>query len=763
MPYTPPSCSAVNFTLLPIFIPVCSAVNFNIGGSDVGITVHESVINIYNDTWFFVEGYFINVDASYLNIYSEELQFQTLSEIGADPSVIPVLSDVNLLQILPDCITHPSVINIPSDTVNMRAGQINDLPFKLSTGGLIIPWGGNESVDEFTTLKWEDATKVDDFIHLDTGGNTYADHSAADGWSVIDFKDNVTIVPWDKLSFADHTVASSWHTLIITDKLRSISYGNKYEISNIFVIPYLEPGAKDVLKLMEFASASRQITYTISVPWGAPGAKDKHQLVPWGPLSYYPFCSTKYFPIQDGIVNFKLELQDPEMVGVCFQVSFDVEGYNTDPRCPYKHHHTGRRDPYISGIPIVHTYPPGLQETYRMMNIILVETAITHTPIEVTSINIKYDKQSWLWSFSLTIPKDGRGVNYLELIKPTAGVFIDIRININGWIWICRVESWHESRVFAKDSWTVQGRSPSMELGSPVNQKTSYIYDAEGTDMTAGGQIIQDVLDGTMLGIDNTGWTMNWDAYANTISGFDPVSAAEDNWGIKPGTFSWVDKTQIEVVKMLTDAIGAFIITKPNCITDAPTEGSKTLYAVPITDVPPWHWNTNSIYEPDVDHAIRTAYATEVGRSFESIPVYNAVYVMGQSVADPQGTNINTGIPVAEIYREGVGPGERIYAPDVTDQWLTTWKACGERGRVVISDTGDWIKHSVRLFSLETKGNPSPMITGLVLPGDYVEIEEHGTNVWYGSVVATDISAAVINKSAFAVSQTIEVIQYIGD
>jgi hypothetical protein len=752
----------VNFSLYPIYIPACNAVNFNIGGQDVGITPLPSYISIVSPDALLVEGYFFSIEPSYIDLLSNQVGLEPLVDLINSPSFIDITANSGVLQILPDCISQPSYIPITVNIVEIRAGQSQDLPFGISTGGHNINWKTPVELDEHTGFNWDQAIITDHRVEIPNEDFESLDKTVADTWTVLDYKDNRSVIPFNKFpELLDRLTLSAWNTLIITDKHRDIVYGNMDRLYKPINIPYKSPGANDTFKKVFFTTYAGTKDLFFHFKWNEPGAKDKHHLVPWGPIQYFTFCNRRYYPPTEcGTVNFKLETIDQQMIGVCDQVIFSVEGYQSDPRCPFKHYQSGRRDPYIGGIEVKHIYPPGFKEVYKVMNTVLVKRLPDNVPIEIVNVSIKYDIQSYTWQFTLNIPKDTRGgVNYLDLIKPNPSnlnIFTDIEIYINGWQWICRIESWSESRVFAKDTWSVTGRSPSMELGAPLNQKTSYTYDAAGSSLTAGAQIMQDVLDGTMLGIDDTGWNLNLDYYHGVtgeideiFTGFDPEDAQQ--WGIPANTFTWTNLTQIEVLKQLAESIGAFIYTEPNCIS-----GNKNLYLKPITNKPPWHWNGTN--KPRVNHAIRTSYASEVSRSYESLPVYTSVLVMGQTSVDPQQSGNSSGIVVADVYR--FGP-DRIYAPDVTNPWITTVQAATEYGRNVLSDTGEWIKSTLRLFSLEQKGAIAPQISGLIVPGDFIKVEE-GSD-WYGMVTSTEITAGVTNTAVFAVYQTIEVKQYIGE
>lgn len=758
MVYVPPNCGEVNFTLRTYTAPLCHTVNFDLtegGTTSIEILTGDSFLGVFNTEIYFIDARIIQTDNGYLRITSTEMQFEQLIEILADNSTIHLYSDTALLQILPDIITHDSAIKMTSDLMNIGGGQEYDLPNKIN-GGISVNYKNAEIMDKLYSINWKDGLNINKTIIEKTNKMGELDNKVIVDWRVLNYYDKQT----DLLSknfdiIIDNGIGVNWKSLYVLDNSHITSYGffERYDIS--INNPYKEPGPKDVFINVKTDSATIQngIDKTFKVVWKSPGSVDVHKEVPWGPIDLFSFCSLKYYPPEAGPIKFQLLPINKNLVDTCYEVTFDVKGVNTDPRCPYKHSQSGKRDPYIWGIPIDISYFPSKKDTYYAMNTILVKRLPDNIPIEVTSVNIKYDKQSWLWSFSLTIGKDHN--DYLDLIKPTTdnlNTYVDIEININGWIWICRVESYSETRSFPVDVWTVRGRSPSMEIGSPQNQRTSHVYDPEGIDATSGGQIIDEVLAGTILGIDNTGWTMDWSYYTNHVfTGFDPYSG--DSWGIPPNTFSWDNLTQIEVIKQLTDSIGTFLMTDL---------ANKKIIAKPIINIPPWHWNEEGPYKPDVDHSINSTYMTEVARSYESFPVYNCVFVMGQNSASPQKTNVVSGIPVVNVHRSGIDTGSGIYADDYTNPWIFTWQAATEKGRVILSETGTWLKHSLKLFSIANHADENPIINKLILPGDFVQVNERNA-VWNGSVVGTEINASIVNRCAFTVYQKVEIDQYLGE
>ena len=759
MSYIPPACNAVDFTIdRYIIIQPCNAVDFNLV-DDISIGLISKASNVYlrGDKWYFAEGYLITLAKSVITPRSGIFNFHAISEIAPSLSSIVVSTPINLLRILPDCISKDSIIDIKNAIYLFKKPEPQDLPIAAKSSGY-ISYSTPIRSDEHMVLPWGDGVKTDIFTEINPEDFTDISSEVIDGWkSFLESDISTDLVSSDISTHIDNATDSLWKSFLPADLLSNIQYGNKYELNGTFTIPYRQPGPKDKTVFASFDFLDRQYIH-FYFNWNAPEANDRHQEVNWGPINYFEFCNKQYWPPNDGIVNFKLnQVLEADMVNVCYNVTFDIDGYNTDIRCPYQSTKTGARDPYTGGgfNDIPHIYPIPRKEMYYMLNTVLVKRLPDNIPIEVTSVDIQYDMQSWLWQFTLTI----RDEKYLNLLKPSGSTLIDVEVYINGWKFTCTIESWREGASFGNSSWTVTGRSPSMMLGSPQNQKSSHIYGVGDSIASSGGQIIDDVLDGVDLGLNNTGWNMDWTYYTDVHTGFDPFVA--DNyagWGFPPETFSWSDKTQIEVVKGLTDSIGAFIITKPDCYLAA----DRKLYIRPQFDIPPWYWNDpDGTNFPEFQHTIDVAYTSEIGRDYAKLPVYTAVYVMGQKETTPQTFESTDGIVVTELYRDGVGPAYRVYAPDIVDPNLTSWQACKERGRMVLCDTGEWVKHTLRLFSIAQKDDPNATLCGLMLPGDFVRVMDKNTT-WYGMITSVGLRAAVVSGSAFAVTQTVEVNRYTG-
>ena len=290
----------------------------------------------------------------------------------------------------------------------------------------------------------------------------------------------------------------------------------------------------------------------------------------------------------------------------------------------------------------------------------------------------------------------------------------------------------------------------------------------------------EEILQGVRIGNDNSGWVPVFDRYGDKVhTGFNPSGA--DEWGFRNNSLSWQDVTQIEAVTALTESIGAFIITEPNSIgaglpPEEQQQNHKKLYIRPKYNYPPWHWNASSIHWQDIwgkdsqgkqipgNKLISTELAMDVGRSNENKADYNAVMVMG--TLENQGDGTGTGFPVVELYRKGVGQGFRVYAPDIVDEKLQSAPACIEAGRPTLCETGFWLKHTLKMYSIRYPSSTDETLPPLCWPGDFVQVQEHSRvgkreKIWYGDVEAVQVDVAV-NNNAVYVTQTLGINEYVG-
>lgn len=732
-----------------------------------------------------------------------------LPSVKVEDSRILVLSDDSLIKVWPSVITYDSNIQIIADpTSSIRNPDASDLPKDVTTAeeggdGASQVWRGFiDKKDPIIQVLWDKEEDIPANKQIIFTTQKKVESSTSVPWRIYKHYqtlrqviwqeythklDVCSTIPWGVFELPDPVNPDARHTWSI---MNHVGWASLYNSDLFELIPWYAPGPKDVPKDILWRDFDiKDVEYKVS--WHIPGAVDPEIVIPWGPIDWTDICCQRYWPPKP-CTSIRFEIHEPVISGVCSDIVFSIgPGYGSHlgQFCPYQHRHSGRRDPFDPIGQEDNIERLKTKDEYDMSNVVSVYLIKGELqPIEVTSISIRTDKQSYLWDFSLTIGKDDFSTNFLEELKPQwdgeKWVYPELLIMVNFNYWVCTVEGYQESRTFGKDTWQISGRSPSMLLGSPVCKKFNYSYsDSDPYNYgvaISGAQIIDKVLKGEGIGINDTLWRASFDRYeernpTRTSFGFDPSSA--DDWGFYPGTITFQDSTQIDIVSSLASSIGAFIITEPcpykNVIEREDTNNSqRKLYIRPYYGFPPWHWlpGTTNWFAVWGDNEQRlsgvkllhTDLALDVGRSNELKSEYNAVMVMGTISSQ------NAGFPVVDMYRKGFS-GERIYAPDVTDEKLQTWKACAEIGRKVLSETGFWIKHTLKMYSLAApSGTPGhrphePELPGLCWPGDFVQVQERqgrtGARVWYGDVEAVQIDVAVNNNVVY-VSQTLGINEY---
>jgi hypothetical protein len=290
-------------------------------------------------------------------------------------------------------------------------------------------------------------------------------------------------------------------------------------------------------------------------------------------------------------------------------------------------------------------------------------------------------------------------------------------------------------------------------FGSPMSMKKSGVITAN----RQGQQIFEDIVDDhpvpsnwpPQLG----NWSSDWTQYnasslnmlghsSATSTGFKPYL----NWNIPPSTLSYTDKTDSDIMKDLTAAIGAYIQTDPY---------DNVFHVKPIRAQQPWNWNKDNDriqWKPIIEDQ-----CTEISRQYELNPYYQRVHVIGEAVASNSlnsGPDANGEATFVNVYRDGWPNGDM--APMITNPLITTNMSAIENGRMVIGKVGEWVQHTLRLSVL----CPAPSPMGLFYVGDMITVFERGLP-WYGQVTSINVTAGS-NGAGFSVIQTMTVEEYIG-
>lgn len=426
-----------------------------------------------------------------------------------------------------------------------------------------------------------------------------------------------------------------------------------------------------------------------------------------------------------------------------YKIKLALSHYSADPRCLTEHNYTGPRDSGGGGGTVVTPpeppFPPFLvKQVYYVMNTVLVKTLPGNTEVEVKSVSMTIDRDSWLWQLSMTVAKK----EYVDLLSPKNGVYQTVEIYINGWRWVFLVESWQENRGFAKGTYSISGRSPSLVLGDPICDKKSFT----NTDQETGSTIIAGILGANPAA---SGFSVAFSGYTNNQTGFDPNSGSD--WLISPNAFSYTGQTDIQAIQTLAESIGGYVQTHRSFYNYGAGQDYRILEILPTFKFQPWNWTASypGISYIQLDNSI----IKEIGTSYKKNPDYYGAYIVGESPKANGTTSV-----FCNVYKDGKGPAT-THAPLCSSPLFTTDQIAQEKGRMIIGDSGVWSEHSIKIFSLM----PSGTAPGLLKVGDMINVTTGATTEWRGLVTSVSIDAAVVNTSVFTVSQTVNVLQYVGE
>lgn len=611
-----------------------------------------------------------------------------------------------LVERLPNIVTPDIIMEVAHSRVSVVKGSASDLPTGIGVNGFVcpyaavsnitethhnFPWGQGEEADIHRKDEWgqgDEVTKETDMsfvVHI----------PEKDNWVEMEFKNHV--------DEKDVSTRSPYHPIMRYEDQKHIdpfatSFGHLYSPDNLFNFQNFSESLKDVSLDVPF-NHSKGVDKSIKQEFQLVADQlDTHHATYWGAYWYSLWCARKYFPwMSDEEVKLVLKTDVPIMNNPVF-----IKPGN--PRCPFDYWYSGDRDNFDPNIDPINTQIVQKRRMYYMLNTSYIKRLPDNTDVPFSSVSLGIDRGSWTWSFNITLTTK----ESLDLIKPEKNVLKDIEININGWKWTCRVESWSENKTFGERSWSVLGRSPSIELSEPYQADSVFTNSAE-----QGGQIINSILK-------NTGWTAEW-----LYGDFNPYI----NWLIPESVINFTNMSKIKQIQNIVEEVGAFVQT------NADINSEKKLTIIPKYRYTPWNWDTVA---PKV--VLNEFICYEINHKSESLRPLNSVIVSGE----------NYGV-VVNATRDKTA-GDRPAAM-VFNDLMTTKGAAEERAKSIISDSGFWIRHTLNLFSLM---NPDTG-PGLLLPGDFIEMNEENIS-WKGQITGTSITAEW--SDGLDVSQKIQVEQY---
>lgn len=655
---------------------------------------------------------------SEIRIYDNSGEVTVIVEIEPEQTEIKCEFITHNVEHLPETIAETTYFITFSNEKNTSGGQANDLPNNIGTGNLGMGWKKTvEAVHYDFNTSWEQGTDLrlskekawKQAMHINEGVQSpfiasmlHLDDFDTIPWGDFENKsDAENTLPYiGIMNFIDTFEKHSYGGFIVRDEQQECIYN---------VMQLLKGDFKDTHKRKrwnkpEYYDFSKRNSFNNDV---SGQVHDKHHGTYWGPYWYSLWCQEQYFPWKGN-----------EEVHLVLKSDFPLLQYPdfltpSNPRCPFGYWYSGNRDNPDPPPPYEGPIMPLVKGFYYMNNTVFVKRLPSMEDIEVQSITMSIDMDSFLWDFSLTIVDK----SYLNLIKPQDDTFIDIQININGYEWTCRVEEWSENITFNQRSWIINGRSPSIELAEPFCNPFSYKNDTTVQATT----IVTDLLN-------LTNWSYVWESSAFLDTAMD--------WLIPANLFSFTNESIIHGIKQLVNTAGHFINTVPN------TNTIKELQIKPIYKEQPWNWYHSTI-SPDI--LLVDAQCWEIGRKYNRKSKIDSIVLAGIGEA--------SGI-LSTVKKEGTAG--TYTAPMITSPLFTTPQVIRERGRMEIAESGNWIEHSIKLFSLR----PAPEGVGLAQIGELAEFNESG-NTWRGIIksVSVNVDTRKLN-TAMHVDQQIEILEY---
>ncbi|MGO0305020.1 hypothetical protein ACTL6P_00155 [Endozoicomonas acroporae] len=432
--------------------------------------------------------------------------------------------------------------------------------------------------------------------------------------------------------------------------------------------------------------------------YGANERKSPAYIFPQQPLNF-TFRDREYQPQVNGSVFFQIGAFDKEIAAVPVDSKrrFAFQSNRAEDQPVVLPWGIGQKakDETVTGNyggetdPVVVEKPepeqPEIRESYLLMNIITTVVLPARTPLELPSMEISLDIDSFSWSFTGQL----WGASNIALVEPDENGPKQIEVDINGWKWVFIIERYNTDRRFGAERYTLYGSSRTQLLAAPYAPQRSK---SNSTNLNAKQAIIEELA--------NTGFTAIYP---------DLNDYSTPDWIMPGGSFSYQNQTAMQVVAKVATTAGSVII---------PSRDNDQVSIQPRYPASPWHWNTATM-----DKIIPASMVISLSANWRPEQAYNAVYVSG--------TNAGVAVNVKRTGSNGDNP-----APDILEDWLTETQVNTERGRNELAKGGNQSITTIELPLTDTNTAP-----GLIEPGMLVEVQDI-TRDWQALCLATSISAS---------------------
>lgn len=565
-------------------------------------------------------------------------------------------------------------------------------------------WQSPPEKQRSTRTAWSTAAQLNSQSQLDWLTVERKELELQTGWAISTGKDKKTKTSWLELNPKDSFSIARWDRSLRAQDMR------RMRLMYRPLIPAKDTAVQIGLtrtdELGRIPDAQSEFAASIYIPNTQP--------------VHFVFKGRQYTPPEIGLAFFnfryvapKYQTQPKDSIatrirwGTARRVNHATRlrwgwGIPTDPRP------TGIVYPDYNGpviiIPDEPLIEPELKDTYMIANTVSVCVLPDCTPIDVTSISIDLDIDSYSWVFSGSL----FGAASLQQVMPGTLGQKTIKVTINGHEWLFVIESYSSIGKFPAERYTIKGASRTQLLAEPYAPKRSGVNAVSiNARQAAEDQLL------------NTGFSMRWDSINE-----NPV-----DWNIPAGALTYQDQTPMQIISRIAESIGAIV---------RPAAAADEFSVLPRYRDAVWYWN-NTLVDRIVPHQV----VTDIGGEWSPQPTWNSCYVSGTT----QGVAV-------DVRRAGTA-GDKP-AADVYDDLITTSSAARARGIAEICKGGNQevVSMAMPLF-------PPEKAPGLVLPAMLCEVQPHNEANWRGLCLATSINAS--GTGASMVKQTIRLERHHGN
>lgn len=323
--------------------------------------------------------------------------------------------------------------------------------------------------------------------------------------------------------------------------------------------------------------------------------------------------------------------------------------------------------------------PLGNQKVYFIMNEGYLKRVDTYENIELKSVNVSIDRDSWCWQFSASLP-------FTELSKVnTDEESIEVELMLNGFKWRFLIEQDTDNREIAKTDVKISGRSVTSVLDEQSGTRSF-----SQTQAISSVQLAQAELDRAML---ESPIDMDWKL------------VDQAGWLVPANAWTYTNLTPIKAIQEIVEGTGGFVsshMNQPKLLIN-----HRYPYA-------PWQWG-----EQAAEYSVPYNLILNISRGRDFKPSYNAVYVQAD----------NTGVQ-ALVKKSGTA-GD-LLAPTVVDPFINDQGSARSRGIKELSEYGKKRPYDLTI--------PLHEQVGVILPSKIVSVGEQ-IGEWKGLSYSVSISA----------------------